>query len=271
MSTRCVACSGLNLRRSLLRELTPLGARAEPRRLRPGAAAGLRLAHGAQAGAAPRGRLHLHRGPQPAGACLWGLARAGAGALTCARPQLRMMQGDSWDEPTLLPTQGAALDVRARVSVRLRAVLTRRRRSCCRPPRIRTRQPPVSLPSSCTSARTRCVRSRRVCSCRAAHSQPARCAPRSRSCCGRRKDGACSRDRKSGSSRCGTVCACGPPQRCPSLTRGSAGTSFNFETILQAHDTAIRALVWSHNENWLISGAQQRCCTRPAALTTVYA
>jgi len=31
--------------------------------------------------------------------------------------------------------------------------------------------------------------------------------------------------------------------------------SFNFETILQAHDTAIRALVWSHNENWLISGA----------------
>ena len=34
------------------------------------------------------------------------------------KQQLRMMQGDSWDEPTLLPTQGAALDVRARVSVR---------------------------------------------------------------------------------------------------------------------------------------------------------
>jgi hypothetical protein len=34
------------------------------------------------------------------------------------------------------------------------------------------------------------------------------------------------------------------------------GTAFNYETILQAHDTAIRALVWSHNENWLISGAR---------------
>ena len=33
-----------------------------------------------------------------------------------------------------------------------------------------------------------------------------------------------------------------------------AGTSFNFETILQAHDTAIRSLQWAHNENWLISG-----------------
>lgn len=32
------------------------------------------------------------------------------------------------------------------------------------------------------------------------------------------------------------------------------GTSFNFETILQAHDMAVRALCWSHNENWLISG-----------------
>jgi hypothetical protein len=39
------------------------------------------------------------------------------------------------------------------------------------------------------------------------------------------------------------------------------GTSFNFETILQTHDTAIRALVWSHNEDWLLSGAP------PAPLT----
>ena len=30
--------------------------------------------------------------------------------------------------------------------------------------------------------------------------------------------------------------------------------SFNFETILQAHNCAIRAAAFSHNENWLISG-----------------
>jgi polyadenylation factor subunit 2 len=40
------------------------------------------------------------------------------------------------------------------------------------------------------------------------------------------------------------------------------GTSFNFETILQAHDSAIRSLTWSHNENWLISGARQRAQER---------
>ncbi|MFH4975692.1 hypothetical protein AB6A40_002401 [Gnathostoma spinigerum] len=31
------------------------------------------------------------------------------------------------------------------------------------------------------------------------------------------------------------------------------GTAFNFETILQAHDAAIRALKWSHNDQWLVS------------------
>ncbi|VDK44839.1 unnamed protein product [Anisakis simplex] len=31
------------------------------------------------------------------------------------------------------------------------------------------------------------------------------------------------------------------------------GTAFNFETILQAHDSAIRALKWSHNDQWLVS------------------
>ena len=31
------------------------------------------------------------------------------------------------------------------------------------------------------------------------------------------------------------------------------GMSFNFETILQAHNCAIRAAAFSHNENWLIS------------------
>lgn len=28
---------------------------------------------------------------------------------------------------------------------------------------------------------------------------------------------------------------------------------FNFETILQAHDSAVRSMVWSHSDNWLIS------------------
>ena len=32
------------------------------------------------------------------------------------------------------------------------------------------------------------------------------------------------------------------------------GMSFNFETILQAHNCAIRACVFSHNENWFLSG-----------------
>jgi len=30
--------------------------------------------------------------------------------------------------------------------------------------------------------------------------------------------------------------------------------TFNFETILQAHQAAIRSLVWSHNDNYLMSG-----------------
>ncbi|KAJ3417587.1 dipeptidase 1 (renal) [Chytridiales sp. JEL 0842] len=32
------------------------------------------------------------------------------------------------------------------------------------------------------------------------------------------------------------------------------GLTFNFETILQAHDKAIRSMTWSHNDTWLISG-----------------
>ena len=31
------------------------------------------------------------------------------------------------------------------------------------------------------------------------------------------------------------------------------GLTFNFETILQAHDTAIRSMVWSHNDIWFIT------------------
>ena len=32
------------------------------------------------------------------------------------------------------------------------------------------------------------------------------------------------------------------------------GTGFNFETIMQAHDSAIRALEYSHSDEWLVSG-----------------
>ncbi|OQR88099.1 WD40 repeat-containing protein [Achlya hypogyna] len=31
------------------------------------------------------------------------------------------------------------------------------------------------------------------------------------------------------------------------------GLAFNFETILQAHDDAVRAMVWSHNDNWFVT------------------
>jgi len=31
------------------------------------------------------------------------------------------------------------------------------------------------------------------------------------------------------------------------------GLTFNFETILQAHDTAVRSMVWSHNDNWMLT------------------
>ncbi|PWA03237.1 hypothetical protein BB558_000581 [Smittium angustum] len=34
------------------------------------------------------------------------------------------------------------------------------------------------------------------------------------------------------------------------------GLTFNFETIMQAHDTAIRGMEWSHDSQWLISGDQ---------------
>ena len=36
------------------------------------------------------------------------------------------------------------------------------------------------------------------------------------------------------------------------------GMSFNFETILQAHEVPIRAMTWSHNEKWLVTGDDVR-------------
>ncbi len=35
------------------------------------------------------------------------------------------------------------------------------------------------------------------------------------------------------------------------------GLTFNFETILQAHDAELRSIVWSHDENWMLSGDQK--------------
>lgn len=32
------------------------------------------------------------------------------------------------------------------------------------------------------------------------------------------------------------------------------GLTFNFETILQAHDSPVRTMVWSHNDNWMVTG-----------------
>jgi hypothetical protein len=64
------------------------------------------------------------------------------------------MQGDSWDEPTLLPTQGAALDVRS-LNPAFSPSTHTSVHSCCRRRRTRTRQPPASPPSLCTSAPTR--------------------------------------------------------------------------------------------------------------------
>ena len=34
------------------------------------------------------------------------------------------------------------------------------------------------------------------------------------------------------------------------------GVSFNFETIMQAHDSAVRAAAWSHSDDWLVSAEQ---------------
>ncbi|XP_037947484.1 pre-mRNA 3' end processing protein WDR33 [Teleopsis dalmanni] len=32
------------------------------------------------------------------------------------------------------------------------------------------------------------------------------------------------------------------------------GLTFNFETILQAHDVSVRTMIWSHNDSWMVTG-----------------
>uniref|UniRef100_A0A0E9V3F5 Uncharacterized protein n=1 Tax=Anguilla anguilla TaxID=7936 RepID=A0A0E9V3F5_ANGAN len=31
------------------------------------------------------------------------------------------------------------------------------------------------------------------------------------------------------------------------------GSLFNFETILQAHDSPVRAMTWPHNDMWMLT------------------
>ena len=182
----------------LLIPSSPLTSRlAEPRRLWPVAAAGLRLAHGAQAGAAPRRGLHVHRGAQPAGA-----PQPCALLPTCSlttsplhNQQLRMMQGDSWDEPTLLPTQGAALDVRSRAPQPCFSSFRSHPSAQLLPPAAYPNTPATSFATkfvhvSTNKARLYPTRHATLAQC-LTPSPPRRCAPRSPSCCGRPRDGGC--------------------------------------------------------------------------------
>lgn len=60
--------------------------------------------------------------------------------------------------------------------------------------------------------------------------------------------------------RCPVNCVSWTPEGRRLITGNSVGEftlwnglAFNFETILQAHDDAVRAMVWSHNSNWLLT------------------
>ncbi|KAL1419387.1 hypothetical protein MTO96_005123 [Rhipicephalus appendiculatus] len=54
---------------------------------------------------------------------------------------------------------------------------------------------------------------------------------------------------------------CGLPRAAASSQGASSGEftlwnglTFNFETILQAHDSSVRCMVWSHNDTWMVTG-----------------
>lgn len=60
--------------------------------------------------------------------------------------------------------------------------------------------------------------------------------------------------------RCPINVVCWTPEGRRLITGASSGEftlwnglTFNFETILQAHDSAVRAMVWSHNEAWMVT------------------
>lgn len=60
--------------------------------------------------------------------------------------------------------------------------------------------------------------------------------------------------------KCPIFCVCWTPEGRRLITGASSGEftlwnglTFNFETILQAHDTAVREMKWSHNDQWMIT------------------
>ncbi|KAG5345998.1 WDR33 protein, partial [Acromyrmex charruanus] len=61
--------------------------------------------------------------------------------------------------------------------------------------------------------------------------------------------------------RCPIFCMAWTPEGRRLVTGASSGEftlwnglTFNFETILQAHDSPVRTMVWSHNESWMVTG-----------------
>ncbi|XP_013416027.1 pre-mRNA 3' end processing protein WDR33 [Lingula anatina] len=61
--------------------------------------------------------------------------------------------------------------------------------------------------------------------------------------------------------KCPVFCVCWTPEGRRLVTGASSGEftlwsglTFNFETILQAHDSSVRAMQWSHNDQWLLTG-----------------
>lgn len=61
--------------------------------------------------------------------------------------------------------------------------------------------------------------------------------------------------------RCPIFCVVWTPEGRRLVTGASSGEftlwnglTFNFETILQAHESPVRSMVWSHNDAWLLSG-----------------
>jgi len=60
--------------------------------------------------------------------------------------------------------------------------------------------------------------------------------------------------------RCPIFCLTWTPEGRRLVTGASSGEftlwnglTFNFETILQAHDTAVRAMRWSHSDSWMVT------------------
>uniref|UniRef100_A0A1B6C005 Uncharacterized protein n=1 Tax=Clastoptera arizonana TaxID=38151 RepID=A0A1B6C005_9HEMI len=60
--------------------------------------------------------------------------------------------------------------------------------------------------------------------------------------------------------RCPIFCMAWTPEGRRLVTGASSGEftlwnglTFNFETILQAHDSPVRTMVWSHNDVWMVT------------------